>query len=83
MATYAPKSWAKLRPLIYNNFRNALAHGTWTIENGCIVLFRDSRLIPFESLELRAFMERTDELHVMCNCLVGLVGDMIDADFFT
>jgi hypothetical protein len=82
MSRHAPKSWAKLNPLIYNDFRNALAHGTWTLENGYVVLFKDAKLIPFERLELHAFMEKTEELTVLCNCLVNIIGDMIDADFF-
>jgi hypothetical protein len=82
IAKYAPLSWDKLKPLMYSDFRNALAHGTWTIENGCVVLFKDAKLVPFEKLELREFMVRTKQLSVLCNCLVSIIQDKIDANFF-
>jgi hypothetical protein len=68
---------------MYNDFRNALAHGTWTIEDGCVVLFKDAKLFPFEKLELHDFMNRTKELGILCNCLVSIIQDKIEGTFFT
>jgi hypothetical protein len=82
MKKYAPKSWKKLSPLVMNNFRNALAHGTWTIENGKVVLFSDSRLIPSELLPLDKFMDRTHEISILCNCLTAVIGEKQRAKFF-
>ena len=50
IAKDAPNAWKKLKPYVYNKFRNALAHGTWTLEKGQIFLFEDAKLIPFEKL---------------------------------
>ena len=83
MQKSAPIIWKRLKPLLYSDFRNALAHGTWTIENWKIVLFKDAKLIPFEELELRDFLIKTREQCVLCNCLLSVIQDLFEHDFFT
>lgn len=82
MEKNAPISWAKLKPIVLNDFRNALAHGTWTIEDGYVVLFSDSRLVPFERLALHKFMDRTQELGILCSCLACVVAEKRKTNFF-
>jgi hypothetical protein len=80
---YAPLAWKKLKPYMYNDFRNALAHGTWTIENGEVVLFKDAKLVPFERLSLHDFVHRANEMGVLCNCVLVVISDKIDSKFFS
>ena len=65
MENFAPNTWVKLKPYLDNNIRNALAHSTWIIENGKIVLFKDAELIQCESIELPKFILSIKKLNVL------------------
>jgi hypothetical protein len=83
MRDAAPINYCRLEPYINNKFRNALAHGTWAIENSQIVLFEDAKLIPFEKLELLDFLLRVRRQNILISCLSSVVSDKIEKGFFT
>jgi len=83
MAQFAPKSWEKLRSYVDNDFRNSLAHGTWSIENKVVVLFNDSEFIPYSKLDLADFVIRTKNQNVLFVCLENVLADRKRTDFFT
>jgi hypothetical protein len=65
MENNAPHAWMKLKPYFDSTLRNALAHGTWIIENGDIVLFKDVHLIKSESMPLKTFFLEVKRLNVL------------------
>jgi hypothetical protein len=73
MQSSAPKTWPLLKPFVDNDFRNALAHGTYAIVNKKIVLYRDTTLIPFEEMELHEFMMRSKNQNVLFTCLADVL----------
>lgn len=69
----APNSWRRLAPFLDNDFRNALAHGTWAVIDKKIVLFKDAKLLPPSDSEsemtLDRFMLRIKNQNVLYQCL--------------
>jgi hypothetical protein len=83
MQSSAPKTWPLLKPFVDNDFRNALAHGTYAIVNKRIVLYKDAKLFPFDEMELHEFMMRTKEQNVLFLCLVNVLVAKKKSGFFT
>lgn len=91
METVVPKAWKKLKPYVDNEFRNALAHGTWTMEwkmknkksVPSVVLFRDADLVPYKRLDLYNFMVEIKKQNLLCSCLKHLMLVKRKANFFT
>ncbi len=83
MKKFAPISWKKLEPFINNKFRNALAHGTWAIENSQVVLFENAKLIPFEKFELIDFLIKTKEQNLLFACLLSVISEKMVNGFFS
>jgi hypothetical protein len=82
MGEVAPKTWKKLKPYVDSPFRNSLAHGTWTIENKKIILFRDANFNPLEELNLAEFMMRAKTQNVQYSCLKYVIDKNMMAGFF-
>jgi hypothetical protein len=92
MNSVAPSSWKKLKQYVDSDFRNTLAHGTWTMEwtvrNGkpvpSVVLFKDAELVPYkEPLNLFDFMVEVKKQNILCSCLKSLIQKRRKARFFT
>jgi len=83
MKKFAPNSWKKLEPYINNKFRNALAHGTWAIENNKVVLFENAKLVPFEKLDLGNFLGKVKEQNLLFSCLSSVISEKIEKGFFS
>lgn len=83
MEKNAPKSWKRLKPFIDNRFRNALAHGTWAIENNHVVLFEDAKLVPFENLDLGNFIGKVKKQNLLFGCLSSVISEKIEKGFFS
>ncbi len=83
MQSSAPKTWPLLKLFVDNDFRNALAHGTYAIVNKKIVLYRDTTLIPFEEMELHEFMMRSKDQNVLFHCLFNVLAAKKRLGFFT
>jgi hypothetical protein len=83
MQSYAPKTWPLLKPYVDNEFRNALAHGTYAYVKGKIALYDDAELVPFKEMTLSDFMVRTKEPNVLFICLLSLLAAKKRLGFFT
>lgn len=83
MKKFAPISWKKLEPFINTKFRNALAHGTWAIENNQIVLFENAKLIPFAKFELIDFLIKTRKQNLLFACLSSVISEKTVNGFFS
>ena len=83
MKKSAPKNWKKLEPFVNNKFRNALAHGNWSIENSQVVLFENAKLVPFEKFELIDFLLKGREQNLLFACLWSVISEMIVNGFFS
>jgi len=83
MQSSAPKTWPLLKPFVDNDFRNAIAHGTYGLVNKKIALYKDARLLPFEEIELHEFMMRLKDQNVLFQCLVNALVDKKKSGFFT
>ena len=79
----APKTWPKLKPFVDNDFRNALAHGTYSLVGKKVVLYRDAKLIPFQEMELHEFMMRSKDQNVLFQCFVSVLVAKKGPGFFT
>jgi hypothetical protein len=82
MQESAPKAWKKLKPILDNKFRNSLSHGMWAIENKKIILFEDSKLVPFAKLDLTEFIIRIKTQNVLGTCLINLIDKKGKEGFF-
>ncbi|MGP8126840.1 MAG: hypothetical protein ACLP9D_03435 [Candidatus Bathyarchaeia archaeon] len=83
MQSSAPKTWPRLKPFVDNDFRNALAHGTYAIINDKIVLYKDATLVPFQVLSLLKFMVKSTEQKILFMCLFHLLTAKRRAGFFS
>jgi len=83
MRDCAPKTWHRLKPFVDNDFRNALAHGTYTIVSKGVVLYKDAKLSPFDKMKLHEFMMRTKEQNVLFMCLFNVLAAKKKSGFFT
>lgn len=83
MQACAPRTWPLLRPFVDNEFRNALAHGTYAMVNKKIVLYRDAKLSPVEEMELSEFMKRSKDQNVLFQCLVNVLAAKKRSGFFS
>jgi hypothetical protein len=83
MQKSAPRTWPQLAPFVDNEFRNALAHGTYAFVDDKIVLYKDATLIPFEELELDKFIIRSKEQNVLFHCLFEVLAAKKKEGFFT
>jgi hypothetical protein len=76
MSSAAPISWPKLKPYIDNDFRNALAHGTYAIINNKVLLFKNAKLLPPDDPEaemsLDRFMIRVKNTNVLHKCFLSV-----------
>jgi hypothetical protein len=79
----APKTWPLLKPFVDNDFRNAIAHGTYAVVNKRIVLYRDAKLLPFQEMELGEFMMRSKDQNVLFQCLVNVLVARKNSGFFS
>lgn len=77
------KTWPSLKGYVDNDFRNALAHGTYGIVNKRIVLYKDANLVPVEEIELDEFMMRLKDQNVLFLCLINTLVTKKKAGFFT
>ena len=83
MTKFAPVAWSKLKPYVYSNFRNSLAHGTWALEKKQVVLYEDAELIAYEKLDLADLFIKTKDQNVLFICLVNVLAEKNMANFFT
>jgi len=83
MRSSAPRTWPLLKPFVDNDFRNALAHGTYAFVGGKIILYSDTTLIPFEEMELHEFMMRSKDQNVLFHCLFNVLAAKKKLGFFT
>jgi hypothetical protein len=72
----APNAWKLLRPYVDNDFRNAIAHGAFSVRNKKIVIYRDAKLVPSDEMELADFMIRLKRQNVLYHCLVCVLVDL-------
>jgi len=79
----SPETWKKLKQLVDSDFRNALAHGTWTVENKKVILFKDAKLERFEELPLGEFFERVKQQNTLYACSNYVLNEKRKTDFFT
>lgn len=86
MESAAPNSWRKLKPYVDSDFRNALSHATYAVENKQIVLLKDAKLTPATDPQARMslgdFMIRIKTQDVLYQCLVNVLVDKKNAGFF-
>jgi hypothetical protein len=82
MAENAPNTWGRLKPFVDNDFRNSLAHGAWAVINKKVTLFKDSRLIPYERLDLDKFIIKAKKQNVLYSCLVNTIAERTRNDYF-
>lgn len=80
---FAKEAWKKLKPFVDSDFRNAFAHGTWTIENKKVILFKDATLEPFDELPLTEFFVRMKEQNILYTCSNYVLNELRKTDFFT
>ena len=73
MSRNAPDSWRRLNPYVDNDFRNSLAHGTWSIVNNKILLFKDARLHSPERLEIFEFIKKVKSQNILYSVIVNLI----------
>lgn len=79
----APKAWQKLKPYIDNDLRNSLAHGTWIIENGKVILFKDSALISVsKEMPIKDFILDIKKQNIMYIILVHALAKKHREGFF-
>ncbi len=71
----APRIWPKLQPFVDNNFRNALAHGTYAVMGKKVVLFKDAKLLPSEEMTLREFFSRIKNQSILYQCLINILNE--------
>lgn len=83
MQSSAPKTWPLLKPFVDNDFRNALAHGTYAFINGKVVLYKDAKLVPFQVLSLVKFIMKSKDQTTLFLCLFHLLEAKRSAGFFT
>jgi hypothetical protein len=79
----APETWPRLKPLVDNPLRNAIAHATYAFVGEKVVLFDDATLEPFEELDLGHIMMRMKDQDVLFQCLLYVLNEKSKADFFT
>ncbi len=73
MERNAPLTWSQLKPYVDSDFRNSLAHGTWTILRDRVFLFKDASLLSPERLELFEFLKRIKSQNILYSALVNLI----------
>lgn len=83
MQSSAPKTWPLLKPFVDNEFRNALAHGTYAFLNRTIVLYRDAKLVPFKILKPHEFMMKAKVQHILFVCFFAVLTAKIKSGFLT
>jgi hypothetical protein len=83
MQSSAPRTWPLLKPFVDNDFRNALAHGTYALVNKKVVLYADAKLLPVQEMELDEFMMRIKDQNVLFQCLVKVLVAKKKSGFFT
>jgi hypothetical protein len=82
MEKFAPNAWKKLAPYVDSSLRNALAHGTWIIENDKVVLFKNSELIACEYIELKKFFFVVRKLNILYVILFEVIKKKRKEGFF-
>ncbi len=75
MKDLAPKSWEKLKPFVDSPLRNALAHGTYTVQPGTITLFKNANLNSPEEMSFGDFIMKTKTQDVLLQCLINVLKD--------
>jgi hypothetical protein len=83
MQSSAPKTWPLFKSFVDNDFRNAIAHGTYGLVNKKIVLYKDAKLLPLEEMDLGEFMMRLKDQNVLFQCLVNTLVAKKKLGFFT
>ncbi len=82
----APRTWPLLKPHIDNEFRNALAHGTYAIVDKKVTLFENAKLLPSgdpdAEMSLDRFMMRVKDCNVLYACLTSILDRKISEGFF-
>jgi hypothetical protein len=83
MEKAAPASWKELKPYVDNEFRNAIAHGTLSIRNKKVTIYRDAKLTPARRpMELADFMMRMKRQNVLYICLLNVLWDLTKSGWF-
>jgi hypothetical protein len=75
MEESAPKSWKTLRPLVDSPLRNALAHGTYTIQPGKITVFKSASLNGPVEMSFGQFILKIKVQDVLLQCLINVLQD--------
>lgn len=63
-------SWPKLEPFVDNEFRNALAHGTYMIQAKKIVLFKNAKLDVLREMTRDEFVMAAKNENILFWCLL-------------
>ena len=75
MQRVAPETWKKLQPFVDSPLRNALAHGTYAIQNGSVTVFKNAQLTDPEELGFGDFIMKTKTQDVLLQCLINVLRD--------
>ena len=76
MLKAAPIAWTKLRPYLDNPFRNAIAHCTLSVRDKKVVIYRDAKLVPINTMKLADFMIRLKRTNVIFICLFNTLAEL-------
>ena len=76
MQQSAPIAWSRLRPYIDTTFRNAIAHGTLSVHDKEVVIYRDAKLVPIDTMELTEFMIRLKRTNIVFICLFNTLAEL-------
>ena len=75
MEKVSPKSWEKLKPFVESQLRNALAHGTYTVQPGKITIFKNAELSAPEEMSFGDFIIKLKTQDVLFQCLLNVLQD--------
>jgi hypothetical protein len=75
MQESAPRSWKKLKPFVDSPLRNALAHGTYTVQPGKITVFKSAELNSPVEMSFGQFMLKIKTQDVLLQCLINVLQD--------
>jgi hypothetical protein len=83
MLKAAPIAWTKMKPYLDNPFRNAIAHCTLSVRNRQVVLYRDAKLVPIDTMEISEFMIRLKRTNIIFICLFNTLAELKRQGWFT
>jgi hypothetical protein len=66
----APASWQVLKEFVDNKFRNALAHGLYSVEKESVLLFENAKLDIAQEMDLQEFMKEIKNQNILFWCML-------------